>query len=400
MQISAIYSALLYVSILLFLAAVLRHFLGKFRLPGLVAGLLAGMILAPTSLGGVLNDVFGIDIFQVNDYVDFLAEFAVILIIFAAGLEEGLAPLRSAGTLGFAGATLGALLPFIAGYVVYRPALGRDEALYIGAALAATSLAAASAILLERGVRGRGAGFLMAAAAMDDVVAFILLSVVNAVVQTGYISAQKTASLIALYSIAWIAILAASLATLKLVGRRIKDEYSYEFSLLVVFGLTAIMITLGFSPIIAAFIAGVSIAEGMSRENVKKLTEALVEVFGPMFFVVVGARSDVLGAGLAGITMGLVLTALATIFKIAGVFPFAYLYTRNARAALAISLGMTPRGETGLAIAALGLNMGVLNDVEFTAVVLMGLLTTIIGAVAFSRTAEWIYGGEVSSSRS
>mgnify|MGYP001770633547 FL=1 len=398
MQIGAVYSALLYVSTLLFLAAVLRHLLGRFKLPGLVAGLLAGMILAPTSLGGVLNNLLGVNIFQVNDYVDFLAEFAVILIIFAAGLEEGLAPLRSAGLLGLAGATLGALLPFAAGYVAYSSALGRDEALYIGAALAATSLAAASAILLERGVRGRGARFLTAAAAIDDVVTFILLSVVNVVVQTGHISAREAAGLIALYSVAWTAILAASLATLKLVGRRIKEEYSYEFSLLVVFGLTAIMITLGFSPIIAAFIAGVSIAEGMSRENIKKLTEALVEVFGPMFFVVVGAKSDVLGAGLKGITMGLVLTALAIAFKMAGIFPFAYLYTRDARAALAISLGMTPRGETGLAIAALGLNMGVLNDVEFTAVVFMGLLTTIIGAAAFSRVAEWIY--EVSNSRS
>jgi Kef-type K+ transport systems, membrane components len=96
-EVGAVYASLLYLSLMLFLAAVLRYFLRRAGIPGLVAGLAAGMALAPTSLGGVLNGLFGASIFQLNDYIRFLADFAVILIIFAAGLEEGLAPLRSAG---------------------------------------------------------------------------------------------------------------------------------------------------------------------------------------------------------------------------------------------------------------------------------------------------------------
>ncbi|MGC8973792.1 MAG: cation:proton antiporter [Thermoproteus sp.] len=390
MEIGAVYSAFLYLSLLLFLAAVLRYLLRRLKIPGLVAGIAAGMVLSPTLLGGFLNGIIGAPIFQLNDYIKFMADFSVILIIFAAGLEEGLAPLRSAGALGAAGAAFGALLPFVAGYVAYSGSVGRDAALYMGVSLGATSLAAASAILLERGVRGRGARFLTAAAAIDDVVAFLLLSVVNVLIAAGHLSVAELLGTVAVYVAAWIVILASSLAILKLVGRRIREEYSYEFSLLVIFGLTAVMVVLGFSPIIAAFIAGVAVAEGLSKENIKRLTDALLEVFGPIFFVVVGAESDLSGIGPGGLVMGLALTAIAVVFKMLGVFPFAYLYTRDVKASVAISLGMVPRGETGLAIATLGLEAGILTGGEFTAVVLMGLLTTVIGAVAFSRVQSWL----------
>jgi Kef-type K+ transport systems, membrane components len=160
----------------------------------------------------------------------------------------------------------------------------------------------------------------------------------------------------------------------------------------VIFGLTAAMVVLGFSPIIAAFIAGVAVAEGLSKENIKRLTDALLEVFGPVFFAVVGAESDLSGIGLSGLVMGLALTAIAVLFKMIGIFPFAYLYTRDVKASAAISLGMVPRGETGLAIASLGLEAGVLTSWEFTALVLMGLLTTVIGAIAFSRAQSWLRG--------
>ncbi|MGC9169493.1 MAG: cation:proton antiporter [Thermoproteus sp.] len=390
MEIGAVYSAFLYLSLLLFLAAVLRYLLRRLKIPGLVAGIAAGMVLSPTLLGGFLNGIIGAPIFQLNDYIKFMADFSVILIIFAAGLEEGLAPLRSAGALGAAGAAFGALLPFVAGYVAYSGSVGRDAALYMGVSLGATSLAAASAILLERGARGRGARFLTAAAAIDDVVAFLLLSVVNVLIAAGHLSVAELLGTVAVYVAAWIVILASSLAILKLVGRRIREEYSYEFSLLVIFGLTAVMVVLGFSPIIAAFIAGVAVAEGLSKENIKRLTDALLEVFGPIFFVVVGAESDLSSIGVGGLVMGLALTAIAVVFKMLGVFPFAYLYTRDVKASVAISLGMVPRGETGLAIATLGLEAGILTGGEFTAVVLMGLLTTVIGAVAFSRAQSWL----------
>lgn len=397
-MIGPIYLTLLELSIMLFLAAIFRSVAQRAKIPGIVPDILVGLALGPSALGGVLNSIFGVQVFQLNDYTNFLAEFAVVLLIFAAGLEHGMTPLRSAGALGALGATAGALAPFIAAYYIFAGSVGMYGALLLGLSLAATSLAAAAAILLERGVRGAGASFLTAAAAIDDVVTFILLSVVLGVISSGSFSTSRILNTTIYYTAAWLTILAVSLVSMSRISKRIKDEYAYEFSLVVVFGLVAAMTALGFSPIIAAFIGGVAVAEGLSRENIKKLTEALLQIFGPLFFIIVGAESDVAGLGGPALIVALELTAIGLAFKALGVFPFAYLYTRDVRAASAIAAGMLPRGETGLAIAAIGLKIGLLDRDLFTAVVVMTLLTTITGATAFNRVADWLYGSRQDAS--
>lgn len=391
MEISAVYTTLFYISLLLFLAAVLRYILRRLDIPGIVADILAGITLSPYLLGAYINAVTGVEIAQINDYIRFMADFAVVLLIFAAGLEHGLTPLRAAGLWGALGAIFGALLPFLVGYLSYSPYLGRDPALLIGASLGATSLAAVVALLLERRVDNISSRFLTAAAAIDDVVTFVLLSAVLALISASSGSSSWLIfKIVSLYAIAWVAIFFLSLSLVKWLGKRIRDEYSYEFSLVVIFGLTVLMTLLGFSPIIAAFIAGVAIAEGMARESVKKMTESLLELMGPIFFVTIGAESDVRGLGLGGLLTALALTAIAVVFKMIGVLPFAYLYNRDLKASLAIAIGMIPRGETGLAIASLGFAMEILGRPEFTALVLMSLLTTIIGSIFSRRTLKWL----------
>ena len=44
---------------------------------------------------------------------------------------------------------------------------------------------------------------------------------------------------------------------------------------------------------------------------------------------------------------------------------------------------MIQRGETGLTVAYLGTSMGALNHVEFEALVITAVLTTLIGAYSF-----------------
>jgi len=79
---------------------------------------------------------------------------------------------------------------------------------------------------------------------------------------------------------------------------------------------------------------------------------------------------------------------------VVGIIPFVYLHTRDVKESFAVSLGMTPRGETGLVVASVGKSYGLLDQQEFTAVVLMSLLTTLIGAISFRRTEKWITRGD------
>jgi len=380
--------ALFDVSVFILLAEILRSLVQKYSLPNLVGELLAGMIIGPYALGSLLNQLVGFPLININDYIVFLAEFSVILLIFASGLEHGIAPIKSSGVLGFLGATLGALLPFFVTFYLYLPYFGFDSALFLGTAMGATSLAAVASVIEEQKLKGKGINFLVSAAAVDDVVDLILLSVVIAVLQGTSTSVASIGLKITTLVVVWLVILAVSVVLIPRFTDRISDKYLEEFPLAVLFGLTLFMVSLGYSSIISAFVAGVAFANSAKSERIKGISNALLSVFGPLFFVYVGAEVDFQALSLDTLLLSLELTAVATVFKWLGIFPFALAYLRNVKAANTVALGMVPRGETGLVIASLGLSYNALSLEEFISIVFMSLFTTLIGSALFKVYAK------------
>ncbi|MCY0863041.1 MAG: cation:proton antiporter [Metallosphaera prunae] len=377
---------LLEISILIFFAELMRTSLRKF-VPSIVGEIIAGMVLSPFAVGGLLDHILNLDLFSLNQYLLFLSEFSMILLIFSSGLEHGVSAIRSAGTFGFLGATAGALFPALVGILVFQ-GIGFDTSLILGTAIGATSLASAGSIISELRLKGKGVDLLMSMASSDDVVDLILLSVVLGTL-AGATSVKSIATLVIYYIVAWIVIFVVAVRVIPMIANRLDEVYIEEFSMLVIFGLTAIMTALNFSPVISAFIAGVAMAESVKKERVRQIIDVLLAVFGSAFFVVVGLQVN-----LSGLTnfwlMAVELTVIAVIFKILGVLPFAYLGLRKWRSALAVSLAMVPRGETGLVVGSIGLSYNALNQNEFGALVFMAIPTTVIGASFFKGMAHWL----------
>jgi len=384
--------ALLEISVFAFLAETMRGAVKRLGIPNVVGEIVAGMILGPYALGGVLDYITGYNVFTLNPYLLFLSEFSMILLVFASGLEHGVGALREAGLWGFAGAALGALLPFGASVALYSSRIGLGSSLVLGTAMGATSLAVAASVIRDLGLKGRGVNFMMAAAAADDVVDLILLSVILGFTSSsGFLGLLRT---VGFYTLAWVLIFAVSVVLIPRVANRMSERYIEEMPFVVLFGLTAVMTAIGFSPVISAFIAGVSLAESLKAERIRQVTETLLSFFGSIFFVVVGAQVNLVALTIQGVELSLELTAVAMVFKVVGIIPFVYLHTRDVKESFAVSLGMTPRGETGLVVASVGQSYGLLDQQEFTAVVLMSLLTTLIGAISFRRTEKWITRGD------
>jgi Kef-type K+ transport system membrane component KefB len=380
--------ALFDVSIFILLAEALRSLAQKYSLPKLIGELSAGMIIGPYALGSLLNQLVGFPLININDYIEFMAEFSVILLIFASGLEHGIAPIKSSGVLGFLGATLGALLPFLVTFYLYLPYFGFNSALLLGTAMGATSLAAVASIIEEQKLKGKGINFLVSAAAVDDVVDLILLSVVLAALQGISTNVASIGLKIATLIVIWLVIFAVSVVLIPKVTDRISDKYVEEFPLAVLFGLTLFMVSLGYSSIIPAFVAGVAFANSSKGEKIKRISNALISVFGPLFFVYVGAQVNFQTLNLDTLLLSLELTAIASVFKWLGVFPFALAYLRDVKAANTVAIGMVPRGETGLVIASIGLSYNALSPEEFEGIVFMSLFTTLIGSVLFKIYAK------------
>ena len=377
--------ALLEIFVFLAVAELLHSFAEKIGLPTLVSDLLLGIVLSSFAVGGVLNALIGAPIFVINGYVLLFADFSVILLLFAAGLGSGFSGLRSAGIFAVFGAIAGDLIPFVATFAVFSRFYSPAAALLLGVAAAATSSAVVASLLRSEGRTSSTAGqFHMNIAALDDVVALLLLSVALAIIGGQFNALAVTGGLVELI-VAWLVLLLASVLLIPRLLRvpRMRDTRAMPF--LFLFVLVTVVVALRFSAVIGAFIAGIAVAESLVASRTQAITEFLLVLFGSLFFVVTGAEFDFHSLENLGlIALALVMTLIAIAGKVGGVYPFARFRLGKA-GARAVSYGMIPRGEIGLIVGSIGFAGGVLDQVMLGEILLMSILTTLVGALLFRR---------------
>jgi len=387
MGVDVVYLTLLEFSILVTAAEALSLILNRYRYPSIVGELLTGIALSPYALGGLLNTVLKVDLFSINEYIIFLSEFSVVLLLFASGLEHGLSSLRQGGLMGLIAAVAGAVAPYI---IVFEYAVNAGfnpgAASLIALTTAPTSLAVVAGVVEREGLqRHPSTGVLIAAASVDDVVALIMLSLVLMSPGSSSGMVWRLVRIVAL----WVIFLTASILIVPRLLNRLNEHLVIYASLVVLFGLVVTMTVAGFSAVIAAFIAGVAVAESRVSGRIRESAGALLAIFGSIFFITIGLQMNLETlTSLKVIAQSLAISTLAILAKMAGVYPFAYAKLRNTSHALSVSLGMVPRGEMGLVVASIGLSGGVINQDEYSIALLMVLVTTIIGSITYRRSVK------------
>jgi len=380
------YYVLLEIFIFLAVAQLLHSITRKAGLPEIVADLIVGMALGSYAIGGVVDRYFGISLFSVNSGITLFADFAVVLLLFGAGLGVGFASLKKAGSPAVLAAIAGDLVPFFLVWAVASRFYPENAALLIAVACAATS-AAVAARLVQGGALGwsEGARFLVNVAALDDVVALLLLSGILAVLGGNFDLLRVTGGVVSSL-VGWIVLLVAAVVVLPRVLNSAYLRQAEGLPFAAVFGLIAIVLALGFSPIIGAYIGGLAVAESQVASRTRALTAALIAVFGSLFFIVVGAEFNI-GTleNPAVLAIALLLALLAAVGKVVGIYPFARSRLGSPEAARAVSVGMIPRGEIGLVVGALGLSLGILSQQMLGEILLMAIVTTLAGSLLFRR---------------
>lgn len=380
--------ALLLVFIFLAAAELLHSVADKIGLPHLVGDVLLGIVLSSFALGGVLDALLGVPIFVVSSYVLLFADFSVILLLFAAGLGGGFTGLRNAGVYAVLAAVAGDLVPFGLTYLLLVHIYSTSAALLLAVATAATSSAVVASLLQTQKVGDRPAGhFHMNVAALDDVVALLLLSVVLTVVGGKFNVLAVTGSVLELV-IAWVFLVLAAVLIFPRLVRLPQLRESRGLPFLFLFVLVVVVVSLGFSAVIGAYIAGLAVAESLVASRTREVTEILLLLFGSLFFVVTGAEFAVGNlANLALVSLAIVLAGIAALGKFAGVYVFAR-RRWNPATSRAIGFGMIPRGEIGLIVGSIGLSAGILDEAMLGEIILMSIVTTVIGAVLFRLSAS------------
>ncbi|MEX2256348.1 MAG: cation:proton antiporter [Acidimicrobiia bacterium] len=342
------------------------------RIPAVVGEILAGILIGPSVLELVGHDIT----------LEVLAELGVILLLLEVGLELSLADLRSVGKSSTAVAVIGVVLPVALGLGV---ALGfgesSDTALFIGAALAATSVGITARVFSDLGALTRiESRTVLGAAVADDVMGLILLTIVVRVTTAGTVSILDIVGIVVIA----VGFLVLAVAFGTRFGPRffgLVDRYSRSAG---TFVAIALAFTLAFAlladaaqlaPIVGAFAAGVALSGTAPAERMRRDLAPVGHLFIPVFFLGIGVNAELSAFGDPRLLLLMgALIVVAAIGKIAaGLGMLGGVGDR-----LLIGLGMLPRGEVGLIFASIGLAEGVVSTDLYAALVAVVLGTTLI----------------------
>lgn len=310
------------------------------------------------------------------------------MLLFEIGLESDLKELIEAGVQATIVAIVGVTVPFAAGTLglIYLFNLPAVPAIFAGAALTATSIGITAKVLAEIGRLSTKEGqIIIGAAVIDDVLGIIVLAVVASLVKTGEIQVSN---------IIYLIISAATfLIGAILVGRFLKDYYVglvnqmktrgqlLLTALIFAFILSYIATAIQLEAILGAFAAGLVLAETDKRQELEEQVIPVADLFVPIFFVCVGARTDlsVLNPAIPANREGLVIAAFLIVVAIVGkVITGFTIFGQEKLNKLAIGVGMIPRGEVGLVFAGVGAASGALSESTQAAIIMMVILTTFI----------------------
>lgn len=345
----------------------------RLKQPAVVGEILAGVIIGPSVLG----------IVQPSEILSIFAEIGVILLLFNVGLDIKPKSLLSVGNKAVLVGVLGIAIPFIAGYYVATLWGGNfAEAMFMGAALVATSVGITARVLGSLGlINDATSRVILGAAVIDDILGLMILSVVSSVSEgaVNYYAIIATA----ISAIVFVIVVGAVGARLftwlapAINNLRISKPF-FKFGLILCLGLSFVALYIEVAAIIGAFLAGMALSEATEdNPGMRQLSNGVMEFMVPFFLVYIGMQLDVTLFTESDVIMySLLITVVAILSKMIGCGLGAA--KMGFKDAMRVGVGMVPRGEVGIVVAQLGLSLAVINSKAFAAVLFMAIATTIV----------------------
>jgi Kef-type K+ transport system membrane component KefB len=353
-------------------AKVLGEVFERLRIPGVLGEIAAGIILGPYALGFVHS----------SDTLHSIAEVGAIFVLFSAGLETSAHDLIRVGRKALTVATLGIIVPFVLGFF-YMSVRGdaSTEAVFVGAAMVATSVGITARVLGDLGVLStRPAKIILGAAVFDDILGMLLLAVVAGLASGGGLEWLHLGVLLAEATAFALFMIFLAPRIVRRIHPRVERLSTQNASLVVALAiclfLSWLSVKIGMAAIIGAFFAGLMFADYAPHWNLIARVGGITEFLGPYFFFSIGAQLNLKLFDRNVLVASAIISLLAVISKLIGCgIP---LLGEGWSAALQVGVGMMPRGEVALIVALVGLQSGIVTQSTYAIVVSMTAVTTII----------------------
>ena len=400
----------LHLAALLATAIVLGGLARRLGIPAVVGEIAGGLLLGPTVLGRFAPEVFAW-LFPPTGPVASaraaIARVGMLFFIVTIGLDISVTELRRSGRRALLVGSIGTFVPLVLGFVmcyVFPTVIGvtpKDRfstALFMGSLLSLSANPVIARILMDMGLFKSDIGrTIMSATLVDDLVGWGLFAVILA--EFGP-RASGPGTGLAVLGAAAVFLVAVLLAGRWLLPRLLgwaRERLPYpagSISCVLVLALVGAAGSehLGLHSFLGAFVMGIALAGVFERhpEPFAIIGDFAYATFTPIFFVSMAISADFV-RGFDPWLVALV-TAVAFLGKIAGVYAGGRIAGMDHRQALAVGCGLNARGILGIVMAAAAYDAGLIDLRLFVACVLMCVLTTMaagpaLGVLVGSRTA-------------
>lgn len=366
-------------AIIIIAAKLLGLLARKCKAPQVVGEIIAGLLIGPCVLGWV----------QTSDFILQMAEIGVILLMFSAGLETNLKDLVKTGPKAFGIACAGVFVPLAGGTLLYMlfygfAAIGTEaffRALFIGTIMTATSVSITVESLREMGyLKGEIGTTILNAAIIDDIIGMIVLTVV-----IGFYDSSAKPITVVCNTVLFMCIAIVGGFFAYRIFQKVDQKYPHSRRITIA-GLALCLIMaycaekyFGIADITGAYVAGIILCNIHDSEFIARRMDINSYVlFGPIFFASIGLKTNIknLNWDILLFALGFVFVALIT--KIIGCGLFARICKIPTKHAIKVGVGMMTRGEVALIVSQKGMNVGLLDPVYFTAVILLIITSSIL----------------------
>lgn len=358
--------------LILFVSAkLLAEVAERLHQPGIVGEIVAGILIGPSVFGWL----------KPGEFLSAMSDLGAMFLLFRVGLEVKSSELMRVGVTATVVAFSGVVMPFVMGaFILLFWGAPLNEAIFVGAAMVATSVGITAQVLSARGLLHElSSKVILAAAVIDDVLGLLVLAIVSSLTH-GRLNVLQLV-LTAVLAVGFTVIVGkwgtdAIRRVQPHVERLRAAEGHFIMALTLLFALAVLAISTGVAAIVGAFLAGLALAESTGPRE-RDLAQGVSEFLVPFFLAGIGLHVDLSAfrqPSTAILAVVILLAAIISKFIGCGIASLSLGKTEAFR----IGIGMIPRGEVGMIVAQIGLGFGILSRGSYGVVVFMSVASTIV----------------------
>jgi Kef-type K+ transport system membrane component KefB len=390
----------LHLAAMLFVALVLGHAARRLGIPAVVGEIAGGLLLGPTILGRFSPETFAW-LFPPTGPITSgraaIARVGMLFFIVTIGLDISVGEFRRIGRKALSVGVIGTLVPLVLGFLmcyVFPTVIGvtqKDQfstALFMGSILSLSANPVIARILMDMGLFKSEIGrTIMSATLVDDLVGWGLFAVILAEFGPHATGQGQGAAIFGMVFIFIGGILLLGHFVLPRLMDWVHRHLPQPAGSISCIALLALLGAagseyLGLHSFLGAFVVGIALAD-VYRNHPKPFEivgDFSYAVFTPIFFVSMAIAADFV----KGFDLWLVIliTVVAFVGKICGVFIGGKLAGMDNRQALAVGCGLNARGILGIVMAAAAYDAELIDLRLFVACVLMCVITTMAAGPA------------------